>query len=206
MESQNSLGGTPKRQDGDMAYFVVLLRAVNIGPGLRVTSADLRGAAEDAGLGAARTLLNSGNLVVTTDTTGTTGATGATQAADIARRVQECLSARVGQPVAAVGLSAERLEEIALANPFSAAARDDPSHLQVHVPLGDLDEPGIARLDLANPGRELLATAAGVLYVHYVDGIGRSKLTPKIVDRAAGGPTTARNWNTISKLRAACAP
>ena len=67
-----------------------------------------------------------------------------------------------------------------------------------------LDEAGIARLDLASPGREMLATAAGVLYVHYVDGIGRSKLTPKVIDRAVGAPTTARNWNTITKLRAAC--
>lgn len=182
-----------------MASFAVLLRAVNLGPGLRVTSADLRGAADDAGLAAARTLLNSGNLVATP------GTSGATQADDVAGLVQEHLTARVGQVVRAVGLSAEQLEAIAEANPFPAAARDDPSRLQVHVPFGDLDEAGIARLDLANPGREMLATAVGVLYVHYVDGIGRSKLTPKVVDKAVGAPTTARNWNTITRLRAACA-
>jgi uncharacterized protein (DUF1697 family) len=182
-----------------MASFAVLLRAVNVGPGLRVTSADLLGAADDAGLGAARTLLNSGNLVVTT------GTSGATTPDDVARLVQDRLTDRLGQDVAAVGLSAERLEEIARANPFSAAARDHPAQLQVHVPFGDLDEAGIARLDLANAGREMLATGARVLYVHYVDGIGRSKLTPKVIDKAVGAPTTARNWNTITKLRAACA-
>lgn len=181
-----------------MAYFAVLLRAVNIGPGLRVTSADLRGAADDAGLADARTLLNSGNLVVTP------GTSGASRADDVARLVEEKLTARIGQEVSAVGLSAQRLDEIAAANPFPAAAKDDPSHLQVHVPFGDLDEAGIAKLDLASPGREMLATAAGVLYVHYADGIGRSKLTPKIIDRAVGAPTTARNWNTVTKLRAAC--
>lgn len=181
-----------------MAYFAILLRAVNIGPSLRVTAADLRGAAEDAGLGAARTLLNSGNLVVTPGTSGAAGAP------DVARLVQECLTARLGQEVSAVGLSADRLDAIVRANPFPAAARDDPSHLQVHVPFGELDEAGVARLDLANAGREMLATAAGVLYVHYVDGIGRSRLTPKVIDKAVGAPTTARNWNTITKLRAAC--
>lgn len=181
-----------------MAYFAILLRAVNIGPSLRVTAADLRGAAEEAGLGAARTLLNSGNLVVTPGTSGAVGAR------DVARLVQDCLTERLGQEVAAVGLSSEQLEAIAQANPFPAAARDDPSHLQVHVPFGEVDEAGVARLDLANAGREMLATAAGVLYVHYVDGIGRSKLTPRVIDRAVGAPTTARNWNTITKLRAAC--
>ncbi|WP_129785608.1 DUF1697 domain-containing protein [Promicromonospora panici] len=181
-----------------MAYFAILLRAVNIGPSLRVTAADLRGAADDAGLGAARTLLNSGNLVVTP------GTSGATEARDIARLVRESLGERLGQDVPAVGLSAEQLTAITQANPFPAAARDDPSHLQVHVPFGEVDEAGVARLDLANAGREMLATAVGVLYVHYVDGIGRSKLTPKVIDKAVGAPTTARNWNTITKLRAAC--
>jgi uncharacterized protein (DUF1697 family) len=182
-----------------MAYFAILLRGVNVGPSLRVTSADLRAAADDAGLGAARTLLNSGNLVVTPGTSGAAGAS------DVARLVQERLTERLGQDVAAVGLSAEQLEAIARANPFPAAARDNPSHLQVHVPFGRLDEAGVARLDLANAGREMLATGAGVLYVHYADGIGRSRLTPRAIDAAVGVPTTARNWNTVTKLRAACA-
>lgn len=182
-----------------MDSFAVLLRAVNVGPGLRVTSADLIAAAADAGLGAARTLLNSGNLVVTP------GTSGASTSAAVAQLVQSCLTERLGQDVAAVALSAEQLEAIVRDNPFAAAARDHPAQLQVHVPFGDLDEAGIARLDLANAGRELIATGAGVLYVHYVDGIGRSKLTSKVVDRAAGAPTTARNWNTITRLRTACA-
>jgi uncharacterized protein (DUF1697 family) len=182
-----------------MASFAVLLRAVNIGPSLRVTSADLLGAAETVGLGAARTLLNSGNLVATP------GTSGATSPADVARLVQDCLSERIGQDVPAVGLSAAQLDAIALANPFPAAARDHPAQLQVHVPFGDLDETGVARLALGHPGREMLATDAGVLYVHYADGIGRSQLTPKVIDNAVGAPTTARNWNTITKLRAACA-
>ena len=182
-----------------MASFTVLLRAVNVGPNLRVTSADLLAAAEAVGLGAARTLLNSGNLVATS------GTSSATEAADVARLVQHRLSESIGQDVSAVGLSAARLDAMTVANPFPAAARDHPSHLQVHVPFGGLDEVGVARLDLANAGREMLATGAGVLYVHYVDGIGRSKLTAKVVDKAVGAPTTARNWNTITKLRAACA-
>lgn len=182
-----------------MTCLAILLRGVNVGPGLRVTAADLRGAAADAGLGTVRTLLNSGNLVVTPGTSGATGA------GDAARLVQQHLTERMGQDVPAVGLSAAQLDAIALANPFPVAAREDPSHLQVHVPFGDLDEAGVARLDLANAGREMLAAAAGVLYVHYVDGIGRSRLTAKIIDRAVGMPTTARNWNTIIRLRAACA-
>lgn len=177
-----------------MAHLAILLRAVNLGPGLRVTSAELRDAAHDVGLDGARTLLNSGNLVAGSSPLGPDEA---------ARRVADRLTERLGQPVAAVGLGADRLDAVVADNPFRAAARDDPARLQVHVPLGELDEAGVARLDLANAGRELLATAQGVLYVHYVDGIGRSRLTSAVIDRAVGAPTTARNWNTVSKLHAA---
>src|SRR5690606_41995636 len=124
---------------------------------------------------------------------------------DDALRVAARRTERLGQPSTADGLGADRLVAVVAENPSRAAARDDPARLQVHVPHGELDEGGVARIALANAGRELLATAQGVLYVHYVDGIGRSKLTSAVIDKAVGAPTTARNWNTISKLQAACA-
>ena len=49
------------------------------------------------------------------------------------------------------------------------------------------------------PG-ERIAVAGGVLWVHFGNGVGRSKLTPAVLDRCAGSPVTARNWNTLCKL------
>jgi uncharacterized protein (DUF1697 family) len=41
------------------------------------------------------------------------------------------------------------------------------------------------------------------LFVHYADGIGRSKLTNAVIEKALGGvPATGRNWNTVLKLQA----
>jgi uncharacterized protein (DUF1697 family) len=39
------------------------------------------------------------------------------------------------------------------------------------------------------------------LWFHYPEGAGRSKLTPALVDKAAGSPVTARNWRTALALR-----
>ncbi|MEK8228326.1 DUF1697 domain-containing protein [Oerskovia sp. M15] len=60
---------------GDTPGYAVLLRGVNVGGGRKVLSADLRAVAEDAGFAGARTLLNSGNLVVAPGTSGTSGPT-----------------------------------------------------------------------------------------------------------------------------------
>lgn len=176
--------------------YVVLLRGVNLGPHRRVPAEELRAAAADVGLVGGRTLATSGNLVAAV------GGSGATTEADVARLVSEALGERLGQAVPAVALTADRLADIVDANPFPAAARADASHLQVHVPFGPLDAAGIARFDLANPGRERFAVAAGVLFVHYVDGIGTSRVTATALDKAAGTMLTGRNWNTVTRLLA----
>ncbi len=176
------------------ATHVVLLRGVNLGPHGRVSADDLRAAAADAGLADARTYATSGNLVAT--------APAGMRAADVATKVTGALEERLGTEIPAVALDAGRFAAVAAANPFPAAAQDDPARLQVHVGPRAVDAAGIARLDLANPGRELLAVAEGVLFVHYRDGIGRSRLSSSALDAAAGTWTTGRNWNTVRRLLA----
>jgi uncharacterized protein (DUF1697 family) len=163
-----------------------------------VSAENLRAAAADAGLNEAQTFATSGTLVAV--------APAGLTASAVAGKVSGALAERLGAEVPAVGLDAARLGAVVDANPFPAAARDDPAHLQVHVGPEPVDPAGVARLDLSNPGRELLAVAEGVLYVHYRDGIGRSKLTPAAVDRAAGTWTTGRNWRTVRRLLAMTNP
>ena len=43
--------------------------------------------------------------------------------------------------------------------------------------------------------------------VVYPDGAGRSKLTAALIDKKLGCAGTARNWNTVQKLKElACSP
>jgi uncharacterized protein (DUF1697 family) len=50
-------------------------------------------------------------------------------------------------------------------------------------------------------GPERVAAEGRHLYIHYADGIGRSKLTTARIEKALGTRGTARNWNTVLKLR-----
>ncbi|MEL7975808.1 DUF1697 domain-containing protein [Isoptericola sp. F-RaC21] len=178
----------PHPADDDRAAWVVLLRGVNVGGSRRVSSADLREAAATAGLTGARTYANSGNLV----------AVGTAADADVAERVTAALAAQLGGDLRAVALPAQRAATILAADPFPEAVADHPSHVQVHVSPVPVDADGLARLAEGRPER--CAVVDGVLYVDYVAGIGRSTLTPALVDRAAGTWTTARNWNTLTRL------
>lgn len=173
--------------DDDPTAWVVLLRGVNVGGSRRVTSADLREAAAAARLTGARTYANSGNLV----------ALGAPDD-DVAARVAAALADRLDGDLRVVALTADRAAAVLAADPFPDAVADHPSHVQVHVSPEPVDADALARLVEDRPER--VAVVDGVLYVDYVVGIGRSKLTPALVDKAAGTWTTARNWNTLTRL------
>ncbi len=91
------------------------------------------------------------------------------------------------------------------ANPFPEVAADDPGHL-VAMPLkGKPAAAAVAALEQAIKGRERIAAADRQLYIHYLDGIGRSKLTNALIERHLGLRGTGRNWNTVLKLAAALA-
>ena len=47
---------------------------------------------------------------------------------------------------------------------------------------------------------EQVKRAGEAIWIHYPEGVGRSKLTPTMIDRAIGSPATARNYRTIVKL------
>lgn len=182
-----------------MTTYVVLLRGVNVGGHRKVPSVDLRAAAADAGLHGARTYANSGNLVAEAD-----GTSSVSRASDGATKVVEALAHalddRLGLAVQLVAVPAERLEQHVANLPFPEAAAADPARVQLHLGPRDVDADGVARLAEQHDGPELIEAVGGALYVHYVDGLGRTRLTGPQIDRACGTWTTGRNWRTVVRL------
>lgn len=169
---------------------VAMLRAVNVG-GRTVRSAALREAAESLGYTDVRTYVSSGNVVLV-----------APHGADeVATALGAALTDAVGFDVEVVARTAAQWHAVVDALPFPDEARDDPSHLVVVAWDGPVD--GTARsFDASRYGQERLVWAARELYAHYPDGIGRSRLTLPVLEKAAGRGGTARNWNTVLALDA----
>ena len=167
---------------------VALLRAVNVG-GRTLTSAQLRGAAEGLGYTDVKTYVNSGNLV----------AVAPHGASRVAEALSTALTAEVGFDVPVVTRTAHEWHAVIDALPFPDEARDDPSHLVVVTWDGAVDG-SAATFDASRYGNERLAWTGRELYAYYPDGIGRSKLTLPVLEKAAGRRGTARNWNTVLAL------
>ena len=57
-----------------------------------------------------------------------------------------------------------------------------------------------AKLRAIYKGPEIFHVNGREMYVDYVNGAGRSKLTNALIERTLGVTATARNWNTVTRL------
>ncbi|HEX4198629.1 MAG TPA: DUF1697 domain-containing protein [Caulobacteraceae bacterium] len=173
-----------------MASHIALLRAVNVG-GRSLKMGDLAAFARDLGLGEPRTLLQSGNLVFESPAKGD---------AALEKRLETEAKKRFGFAIDVMVRSAAEWQALMTANPFADAASDDPAHLLV-MPLKTAPaKDALERLRAAIKGRELVELAGRDAYLVYPDGVGNSKLTIGVIEKALGVRGTARNWNTVLKL------
>lgn len=172
---------------------LVLLRAVNVGGTSALPMAELRATATGLGHADVATHLATGNLLLT-PAAGSPATLGGLTA-----RLTADLADRVGRPLALTVRTRAQVEDVVAANPYPDAAADDPSHLVVVFLDGPAAQDGTA--DLGRYGRERATWRGTEGYVHYPDGIGRSKVTAAVLDRLSGRSGTARNWRTVLALR-----
>jgi len=173
---------------------VALLRGINVGGRHKVPMADLRALASELGFDDPRTCIQSGNLVFeATDS-----------ASRAAAALEAALAERFGFEVPTVAMEASALAKARRACPFAEAARERPS--QVHAGFAPRAFPRtIARgIEERGAAGELAKVAGGALWIDFPAGVGRSKITPAVLDRLAGAPVTMRNAKTLDRILELC--
>jgi len=163
-----------------MAVFIAFLRAVNVGGTGKLTMDDLRDLCREQGFGSVQTYIQSGNVVFTSDL----------PAAKVKSGLEASLEEKLGKPVGVLLRTPDELEALLERNPFPDAA---PNRVVVLF-LDEAVEDG-SLADLQIPGREVVEPRGREIFIHYPDGMGRSKL---VVPHARIG--TGRNLNTVRKV------
>jgi uncharacterized protein (DUF1697 family) len=170
---------------------VVLLRGINVGGHRKVPMADLRRTLEAAGCTDVTTYIQSGNAVCR--------AQGTNEA--IEARLEAAIAAAFGFPVDTLVRNAEQWAHYVSTASFPDAASARPNLL--HLALARRPLPATAGEQIAArcTGAERFALEHDAVWIDYADGVARSKLTPAVLDRAAGSPVTARNIRTVEHLQ-----
>lgn len=175
-----------------MPSYIALLRGINVGGHRMVAMADLRAFLVGLGLEDVVTLLQSGNVVFKSK---------AKSAAKLEQLLETEAARLLELSTPFIVRSAEEWREAVAANPFPDQAKKDPARLAVMFAKDKLSESRVEELRKSIRGPEIIGAAGKQLYAIYPDGMGRSKLTINLVEAKLGTRVTARNWNTVLKLR-----
>jgi uncharacterized protein (DUF1697 family) len=165
--------------------YVAFLRGINVGGANKLPMQQLRDLCEAVGLSNVRTYIQSGNVIFGSDLS----------EAKLITLLEAALAKMMGRRIPVVVRTAKQLEQIVSGNPFPKAA---PARVGVMLFVKPVAK-GFAA-GVSTPGREEVTIARREVYIHYLDGMGRSKLKlPKQADEG-----TVRNLNTLTKLVQLC--
>ncbi|MDQ4088241.1 MAG: DUF1697 domain-containing protein [Pseudomonadota bacterium] len=169
--------------------MVALLRAVNVG-GRKLPMARLRALCEELGWKDVTTYIQSGNVVFA-----------AAAAVELERELEHAIARRFRLDVPVMVRTATQWRGYPAANPFPGAAREEPNRLMLLLSKEPPAADAAARLQQRAADGERVSAGPDALWIHFAGGSARSKLTPSLIDRTVGSPTTARNYRTVTKLQ-----
>jgi uncharacterized protein (DUF1697 family) len=172
-----------------MAVQIALLRGINVGAHNRIPMAELRSLLAELGYPDARTLVQSGNIVL-----------GANLVPDkLAAELEGAIADRFGVQTPVVVRTREELAEIVALNPLGDVA-DEHKLYQVSFLSAEPDPEAMAKIAQDDFGPERFVHLGREIYAWHPDGIHSSRLARMLSDKRLGVVATARNWKTTTKL------
>lgn len=171
-----------------MAAF---LRGINVGGRSLLAMADLKSALHDAGLADARTYLQSGNVVVTPRSGGPV---------ELVETMERAIEDIAGRAIRVMVRTRDELDGIIAGNPLWDESLKPASIHTVFLEAAP-DPERVAELDPDRSPPDRFALSGREIYLHYPQGSGRSRLNLEYFEKTLGVAGTARNWNTVTRVR-----
>ena len=170
--------------------YLVMPRGINVGTGNRVPMAKLRAALADQGYSAVATVLQSGNVIVSTESDNPSAVAGA---------VQRLLSAEFDVSVPCVVRTANQVRAVLVHNPLQEVV-SNPSRYLVNF-LSEEPDPEVAGALLEEDHHpQAIAIEGSEVYVWTPDGVKAMTLSYAYLEKRLGVVATARNWNTLERI------
>jgi uncharacterized protein (DUF1697 family) len=174
-----------------MPTQIVLLRGINLGARNRIAMPALRELLSGAGLQDVRTYVQSGNVVLRSDSS----------PQQLARECRQQIVRGFGLEIAVVVRTLDELAEVVRRDPLRDVALD-PRRYLVSFLSGEPDTAVVDKLDELKSEPEQFVLMGRECYSWHPDGVGRSRLWTKLSGRGLGVTATARNWATVTALLA----
>ncbi len=175
--------------------LALLLRGINVGGNNKLAMSDLKSLLSDLGYEDVTTILNSGNAVVETSDS----------PAKAQSRVADAIASTLKLKIEVMARTHKELAAVVKADPLGALVTN-PSHYAVAFLHKAPPKNALDSLDPAAYAPECWKLIGRELFIWYANGQAKTKLVGGFWEKQLKMPATARNWNTVVKLRDLTAP
>jgi uncharacterized protein (DUF1697 family) len=170
--------------------WIALFRGINVGGHAPLPMKTLPALLEKCGCMDARTYIQSGNVVFRSSVK---------SAEMLATRISKAVLAAHKHEPRVFLLSRKEFEKALAANPYKAAADEQPQYLHLFFLDGKPPQPKLEKLESLKANGEQFTLKGDVFYLHTPNGFGTSKLAARAMS-GLGVDGTARNWRTCTTL------
>lgn len=170
--------------------YLALLRGINVGGKNKVPMKELQSLCAGLGWKSVETYLQTGNVVFKASES----------AASLESDLEKAIESRFGFPIPVVVRSAKEFIACVAESPLKKRAETDPSRTLLYLTKRPIQDDALASLESRAAAGESLYVSSQSLWIYFPEGVGTSKLSPAVIDRAVGSNATGRNWNTITKI------
>jgi uncharacterized protein (DUF1697 family) len=117
----------------------------------------------------------------------------------VAAAIEEALQTKLGLKSDAIMRTPRELAKVIGSNPFLERGEDAAS---LYVAFLKAKPSSAAAKAIADRsfGDDEFVLRGKEIYLRYPNGLGRSKMSAALFERALGTPATVRNWNVVTKL------
>lgn len=172
-----------------MASQIALLRGINVGSHNRIPMADLRALLADIGYPDARTLVQSGNIVLSAEL----------QPNELATELERVIADKFGVQTPVVVRTRDELAAVVALDPLGDVAQEHKLY-QVSFLSAEPDPQAVAKIAQEDFAPECFVHVGREIYAWHPEGIHSSRLARMLSDKRLGVVATARNWKTTTKL------
>lgn len=171
--------------------YVALLRGINVSGKNKVPMKELKPLCETLGWENIRTHLQTGNVIFSTSNPG----------ASLEVDLEQAVEAHFGFSIPVIVREAKTFEGYLMNAPFPEQRSTEPSWVLLYTTKLPISPEALQMLESRASLGEEIVVAHDSLWIYFPEGVGESKLSPSVIDRAVGSMATGRNWNTVVKIQ-----
>jgi uncharacterized protein (DUF1697 family) len=175
-----------------MTAAIALFRGINVGGNKIVPMKDLKALHESLGCQSVSTYIQSGNVVFIYDSV---------DASDLSIKIEQAFAERFGFRSDVIVRTLAQWDEMIANNPFQHQPEKEPKWSIITILRDRPTAEAIQDFQQSYQGPEEIYVLGSEMHVFYPEGMGRSKLTMPLIEKRLKTTGTARNWNTVMRLR-----